>query len=197
MALHVKGALTAGLGSICKGALFCPPATLILLLSYGGTYRQQAVESGWNYRHFLTVVTAPLLPWARRHHRLTFCLAATYANTLCKCAEDHLQQHPSALDLLAEETTGQVVDAWSVLLACCMAIVIGLAAARHESPPTLSLFVLITYLLAYYGISLVLQVYCAAVDAVVVVFAVAPHRLAEENQIIFLRFLRSSESALR
>jgi hypothetical protein len=55
----------------------------------------------------------------------------------------------------------------------------------------------VCFYLAYCGISLAIQIYSAAIDALMVASALNPLRFAKENQIVFLRFLRTSESALR
>jgi hypothetical protein len=59
------------------------------------------------------------------------------------------------------------------------------------------MFFLVCFVLTYCGLSLALHVYNAAVDALIIVFTERPEKLAAENQIVFLRFLRTTEPALR
>lgn len=59
------------------------------------------------------------------------------------------------------------------------------------------MFLIIIALVAVSGVSLSLRIYSAAIDALIVAFFMHPERLRLENQIVYLRFLRSTEAALR
>ena len=62
---------------------------------------------------------------------------------------------------------------------------------------SLPLFLAVCFLLIFSGINLALTVYTAAVDGIIVAFFMQPETLKRENQIVYLRFLRKSETALQ
>ncbi len=138
-----------------------------------------------------------MLGFSSRHHPLALSLVATYGRTLCKAAEDHALQHPNTIDLLAEDCACFTVSSVAVGVSGIVALLFGLLASRKEAKAASPLFLLLVYILAYGGFSLVLHVYRAAIYGIIVAFDLAPDRLMKENQLIFLRLLRSSETALR
>jgi hypothetical protein len=77
-----------------------------------------------------------------------------------------------------------------------IAIAMGVLAGRKEGS-SWPMFFFVCFYLAYCGLSLCLALYSAGVDALLVVFVEEPDRFAQENQIVFLRLLRTTETALR
>jgi hypothetical protein len=196
--LYVQCALTTSLGSVCKGALTTPCAQAVLGLNHWVTRRPQ---SGAHSCCSLRGLTARLLPQravdtAERHHRLTFCLTALYGRAFCSSAQSLLDAHRETLDICVEDSTYFLLSNTAVVLAGCVAILFGLIAERGEGSAW-PLFFFVSYYLAYCGVSLAVHVYSSAVDALIVASAINPVRFAHENQIIFLRFLRTSETELR
>jgi len=195
--LYVQCGLTTSLGSICKGALFSPFAQTALVLNHWVTRRHQASV----HRCSLRGVASCLLPFsllraAERHHQLTFCLAALHGRAFCPTAQSLLETHPETMDICIEDSTYFLLSNTAVVVAGCIALLFGLVAERGEGA-SWPLFFFVCYYLAYCGVSLSVHVYSSAVDALIVASAINPMRFAHENQIIFLRFLRTSETELR
>jgi len=194
--LHVHCGLTTSLGSICKGALFSPLSHRILAMHNWSRGRPSTVVTRCSARGFVGSFCAPFLYSARRHHRLAFCLTATYGRTLCKAAEEQMQLHPETIDISVEDATCFTLTSTATEIAGVMAIIFGVVAERKEGSAW-PLFFFVCFCLAYCGLSLSVHVYRSAVDALIVAFAVQPERFARENQIVFLRLLRSTETALK
>jgi hypothetical protein len=90
---------------------------------------------------------------------------------------------------------------------------------RNESTSASILFIVLVYVFTYAGVSLAIQVclvdilngvfsfnssfdvrvqvFQASITTFMVVYSINPNRLASENQIIFLRYFRTSENELR
>jgi hypothetical protein len=98
--------------------------------------------------------------------------------------------------LFASLITAPTLCAVSAEVSGVLAILIGMMAGRREGGSWPMLFFVCFYL-TFCGVSLCLTVFSAAADALFVVFAHTPEKIARENQIIFLRLLRTTESALR
>jgi hypothetical protein len=90
--------------------------------------------------------------------------------------------------MLLKRTSLEVALLLSVLLVLCV--------ERTEGPP-LPLIFFLCFSLAYCGLSLAVHVYCAAAEALIVAAFLSPERFAKYNQIIYLRFLRNAEPALK
>jgi len=195
--LYVQCALTTSLGSICKGALFSPFAQTALVLNHWVTRRHQASVQRCSLRGVAScLLPIGLLNAAERHHQLTFCLSALYGRAFCPTALSLLESHPETMDICIEDSTYFLLSNTAVVVAGCVAMLFGLVAERGEGS-SWPLFFFVCYYLAYCGVSLSVHVYSSAVDALIVASAINPMRFAHENQIVFLRFLRTSETELR
>ncbi|KAJ1440194.1 hypothetical protein B484DRAFT_427513 [Ochromonadaceae sp. CCMP2298] len=197
LALYLQCALTTSLGSICKGALLTPPAEVVLTLHHWVTRRQGGGPvSACSLRGAAScLLSRPLISAAEKHHRLTLSLLALYGRAFCPTALSHLEAHPETLDITTEDCTRFLLDCAAVVAASVLAIVFGLVAEREGA--SWPLFFFVCFYLAYCGVSLAVQAYSSAVDALIVASAINPIRFAHENQIVFLRFLRTSEQELR
>jgi len=195
--LHLHCGITASLGSICKGALFCPFAQRVLSIYYWASHSRFSSPSIWNqFRNAVLSLIFPLVKYARRYHRLAMCLTATYGRTLCKAAEDQVETHPETIDLSVEDNTHFTLAATATELAGLISITFGVVAERREGS-SWPLFFFVCFCLAYCGLSLAVHTFNSAIDALIVAFAAQPQRFALENQIVFLRFIRSTEPSLR
>lgn len=198
--LHLQCALSTSLGSLCKGALLSQMYMLVLSLEHWGRGRPGSVSGRFSLRRLVQGLVAPVAGSARRHHRLALCLTATYGKTLCTAAGDYAERYPETIALAIEDLTGYSLGAASTcvsgLLALLSTVLVdnSLTADATESWP---LLFAVNFYVAFSGMALVTCTYRGAVDALVVVFAEEPLRLAKENQIIFLRFLRQTERALQ
>ena len=148
-----------------------------------------------NVKGLASSLTYPLLNFANRFHRLAYCLTATYGRTLCTAAEEQLTFYPHTIALAAEDSTAFILSSLAAAVAFFVSIVVGLLGNADKG--SWPLFFFVVFYLSYAGISLCLHVYVGAVDALIVAYAVKPERFARENQIVFLRFLRHSETGLR
>jgi hypothetical protein len=115
---------------------------------------------------------------------------------LCKAADDHALAFPETIDISIEELTGYTLKAAATAIAGTIAIFFGVLAEKREGAAW-PLFFFVCFYLAYSSMSLIVHAYRSAVDALIVVFGAEPERLARENQIVYLRFLRNTETALR
>ena len=59
------------------------------------------------------------------------------------------------------------------------------------------MFLIIISLVAHSGMSLTLYIYTSAIDAIILAFFLQPESVRKQNQIVYLRFLRTTETALR
>lgn len=194
--LHVHCGLTSSLGSICKFALFGPVSARVLALYLWSSSRRGSLGAWGQVRNAILSVVYPLVRPARKFHRLALCLTATYGRTLCKAADEQMDTHPETVDLSIEDNTRYSLASTATALAGLISITFGVVAERREGA-SWPLFFLVCFSLAYCGMSLAVQVYSSSIDALIVAFAAQPQRFAIENQIVFLRFVRTTESSLR
>jgi hypothetical protein len=204
LGLYLQCALTASFGSICKGALMMSPAQFVLSCRYLVLQQTSPTSSSSSSSRLSCCIKSILkaldcslrgvYPLARRYHRLSLCLIAVYGRTLARTAEDQLQYHPETLNSSLEETTSFTLECVAACIAAVTSIVFGLFAEErgHESWP---LFIFTCFWLAYSGASLALSAYSSAIDALIVAAALNPSKLAKENQIVLLRFVRTAESS--
>lgn len=225
--LYMRCGITTSFGSIAKGALFCNMSQTAIRLDYwsnGGYFStgnsvsdelpsrihhnrdssdiinnrccMGCLHCSCNSKVMIKRLIHPSLSSAIKFNRLAFCLIAAYGRTYCKAAEDLVHHHPEVLRISLEDHTNYTLNASATAIAGAIAILFGLISDRHNGS-SWPLFFIANYLLAYAGISIVVNTYRSAVDALIVSFTERPDRFAAENLIIYLRFLRYSESALR
>lgn len=212
--LHLQCGVTAGFGSICKGALYSNAAMYVLEIHDWS----RRVNEGGRCAGLLGILrritghcVRPLLARAKCFHRLGFCIAATYGRTFRRSAADQSAAHEETLDIAIEDTTTHILSAMAKQVPAVLAIMFGMfvetnakmvdprngsvtgIAITDKSTRSWSLFFLVCYLLSYCGCSLALSTYRSAVDALIVAFGEKPDKLAKENQIVFSRFLRLME----
>jgi hypothetical protein len=187
----------------------------------------------WNFwnkiisysRRLIRTIVKPNMKFAKRHHRLAFCIASTYGRTFCRSALDHNEIHEETIDIAIEDTTTHIIASFAKFGASLLAILfgifqhnvvqgngtntytgkgeegilehaglgVGIGVGYSNSNRSWGLFFIISYFLAYCGLSLALNMFRSAVDALIVAFGLTPERMANENQIIFSRFLRLME----
>jgi len=103
---------------------------------------------------------------------------------------------PETIDISIEELTGYTLKATATAIGGSIAIFFGILAEKQEGAAW-PLFFFVCFYLAYSSMSLIVHAYRSSVDALVVVFGAEPERFARENQIVYLRFLRTTELELR
>lgn len=185
--LFLRCSISSSVGSLCKGSLLCPLCEVILwlrLCCLGGKFYGLVRQLDF------------IIQYAN-YNRLCYSRLAVYGQTLRKATDDQIRLCPSTAESVLDDSTGFLLGSVSNLIAGIISAIIGVFAGRNETVTSLPLLMIFVYVLSFGGVSLVLRVYLAAVDAFHVSFTIQPDRLAEENQIIFLRFLRSSETGLR
>eukprot|EP01033_Poteriospumella_lacustris_P001936 gene1936-1401_t len=129
---------------------------------------------------------------ARPFHALSLSLLAVYGRTLKRTSQDLLTYYPETMNASLAETTRFTITATASCIAGLLAIAFGLFAEGGDRD-TWPIFVLIAYLVAYAGAVLAGTVYICAVDALIVASVLNPARVAQSNQIVLLRFLRTAE----
>jgi hypothetical protein len=218
--LHMQGAVTCSLGSLCKGALLCPPNNAVMLWhAYWHRRRLQSIGSehigaipggfGGTGGCFGPCINAccgccgvcdvcyglveRMAHQARSQSRLSYALAATYGLTLNHSMNVYNSNYPQSLDCVLRDTGRWTLAAIPIHVAGLIALLYGTFAGRNEPANTQLLFIILIYGFSYCGISICVSILQAAIDALFIVFSLYPERLARENQIIFLRLLRYSE----
>jgi len=202
--LYMQCALSTSLGSLCKAALLAPVAHAVLAMGYWADSRP---ASWWrccpcscnSLAALLSCCPAAglsLAAQAQRHHRLSLCLCAAYGRTLCRAAEDHVAEFPETLTVSMQDYTDRLLKSTALEAALLLAVLLALCVERSKDT-SWALVAFVCFCLSYSGLSLCVHVYCSAVDSLIVAAALCPERFAKQNQIVFLRFLRNSESALR
>jgi len=194
--LLMQCAVTTSFGSLCKGSLCSPIAQMILVLNNWSHTRTNPATSCCSGKNFIRCLTSPFVNQAQMFNRLGFCLIATYGKTFCKSADQQAQHHPETIRIAIEDNTNYTLSATATFISGFITIFFSLLSDKNEGS-SWPLFFLVNFYLAYTGVSLTLHTYRGAIDALIVAFAAKPERFAIENQIIFLRFLRYTESALR
>lgn len=195
--LYTQCALTTSFGSICKAALLSGLSQTILSLDHWVNRRPQLQISTFSLRGLASCfLTSSVLTVAQRTHRLSFCLMALYGRALGPTAMDCYNTHPEMLETCIEDASSFILNSSVSSTAAVIAIAFGLVAERGGGY-SWSLFFIVCFYLAHCGVSLSVHIYCSAIDALVVAASISPIRFAEQYQIVFLRFLRTSETALR
>lgn len=195
--LYWQCAFTTSFGSLCKSALFLRPSQALL------------------HSRFLFFKYHPQLPFfckcignacdryggcgnvwyefAKPYHSLSLSLLAVYGRTLKRTSQDLLTYYPETMNASLAETTRFILTAVASCIAGSLAIAFGLFAEGGDRD-TWPLFVLIAYVVSYAGAVLAGTVYIAAIDALIVASVLNPARVAQSNQIVLLRFLRTAEN---
>jgi hypothetical protein len=198
--LYLRCGLTTSFGSLCKGALLVSPLQSILTIHHR-TYKKSTENSSFcaiicNFRSIISISLRPFLSTARSFHRMIFSLLAIYGRTFRITSEDFLSKHAATLEILVEDSTYFTLQCLSITLSGVIAIVAALVSLRMEKS-LWPLYFFMFFYLSHCSASLAIQVYSSAVDALIVASVLNPTKFAQMNQIIFLRFLRTSEAALR
>lgn len=219
--LYMQCGLTTSLGTLCKAALFVPISDTILALHLWVNRRPHAAAASSGItnctsirRMVACVLSNSIIDQAYQHNRLALSLAAVYGRSYCVTASAHANTYPETLDIATEDSTYRILNACAISAASVISLLFALVddaggAFEEEGDnadsnsnsssklKSLPLFFLLCFYLSYCGISLTMHVYSSAVDGLIVGSAISPVKFARQNQIVFLRFLRNSESGLR
>lgn len=203
--LHAQCALTTSFGSLCKGALVNGPSDFISILNLWSAGRS-AVSPGWagamsrccNVKRLVGTLVSPIAGWCEKNNRLAFCLIAIYGQTFTTAGEQHIRRHPASAELALTDISHYNLTCIAIEVAGFISIIFGLLNfSQNQEQYSEGTFVALVYFLSYSGLSLCMEIYKSAVNALIVAYAIKPEKLASENQIIFLRFLRTSDLSLR
>jgi hypothetical protein len=195
--LYWQCAFTTSFGSLTKAALFVRPSQALLHSRYLffkhhpqlPTLCKCVGNACDRYAGFGNVWYDQAKPF----HSLSLSLLAVYGRTLYRTSQDLLTYYPETMNASLAETTRFTLTAIASVIAGILAIGFGLFAEGGDRD-TWPLFVLIAYLVAYAGAVLAGTVYICAVDALIVASVLNPARVAQTNQIVLLRFLRTAEN---
>jgi hypothetical protein len=97
------------------------------------------------------------------------------------------------VDLVSDDNAQHTLSAAAICISGIVTFIFGLFVGRAEGTE-IPLFFVLVFCLIYSGVSICVYMYKAAVDAIIVAFAIAPELLARENQIVYLRYLRTTET---
>ena len=106
------------------------------------------------------------------------------------------QSYPEALEIAIGDSSAYSLRLVAKTIASIILLFFALFASQKDGY-SFSMFLIVIALTACSGSSLVLSVHSCAIDAIIIAFFVKPDRLRLENPIVFLRFLRTTEAALR
>jgi cytochrome bd-type quinol oxidase subunit 2 len=110
--------------------------------------------------------------------------------------EDQLTYHPETIATALEDSTAYTVQALITTMAAICSVLFALTADSKEGS-TWPLFLIVCFTVFYSAFSLSMSVFPACVDALIVSAAINPERFAKENQLVLLRFFRTSEIEMR
>lgn len=206
--LHIRCACTTSLGSLLCGSLLCDLSEIILTIHTWSINNLGLVVAGENViqrqqfccKRIVVVLISPFLNFAYSYNRLAFVLTAVYGVTFRKASELQVKRFPQSIEFFLNNASNFNLTLIAVEIASIISLFFGIltiANVNNRDNDTEGAFLTIVYLVAYCSISLCVEVYRAAIDALIVVYSIKPDKLASENQIIFLRFLRTSDPSLR
>jgi hypothetical protein len=206
--LYVQCALSSSFGSLCKAALLLPPATALAQLRHSLLSRYPSHCHHCNCCCFCCgssgsgsgTVQGTWCPWQQwqwwqwceQQSRLSLPLLAVYGRTLARTTDDLHTAHPECLVVSREDFTRFAVQSVTTSVAAMVSVLFALTADRKEGS-TWPLFLIVCYLVCSCGFSLATGLFASCVDAFVVAAAVRPERLARENPLVLLRFMRTAE----
>ncbi len=130
------------------------------------------------------------------YNRLSMPLLAVYGRTLTRTVEDQLVYHPETLATSLEDFTAYTVQALITTMAAICSVSFALTADSKEGS-TWPLFLIVCFIVFYSAFSLSMSVFPSCVDALIISAAINPERFAKENQLVLLRFFRTSEIEMR
>jgi hypothetical protein len=197
--LYIRCALTACMGSLCKAALFVPPAQGILTTIIVLEWR---LRSFGHQSRVLRTLLPPLLsllhlfePTARHFHRLTHVYIAVYGHTFHKASDGVNSRHPDTIDMMSLDSTSFLLKMVGSNAAIVVsAFLVGVASIEADNLERVwPLFFLECYVLTYACISLSLHGLRAASDALILASAEAPDEFSSLNPILYHRFSRITE----
>jgi hypothetical protein len=201
---HIRCVMSVSFGSLCKAALVTGFSDFILSLHIWSedlrpsTSWSRTIARCCNCQRLVAAIISPFLNFAYNNNRLGYCLTAIYGQTFSKAGEFYSSRHPRTIELCVQDMCHFNLTCIVVEVAGIISIFFGLFSySESKGYYTEGTFLAIIYFLAYSGMSLCIEVYKSAVDALIVSFAIKPEKLANENQIIFLRFLRTADPSLR
>lgn len=152
VSLYLQVALTSGIGSMCKGALFAPFSQMVLSIinfnqSYGSAYGslQNTIHS----------VTWPFHSFARKNNRLSFAYIGAYGLTFRRAASV-LIENSENLNIVLDDCTSFILKTIATGVAGALALLLSFMAEK-EVGSLWPVFVFTCFLLVLSGISLVLH----------------------------------------
>ena len=195
--LYMQVALTSSIGSICKGALLAPFSQSILSTINTYKYYSNIYVGSSSCRALFNKTFSNfsnVYNFARYHHRLSFSYIATFGFTFNRAA-CALIENSENLGIVLDDSTSFLLKTLATGISCSFALLISLTTMKEEGS-LWPLFLILCFLLIHSGISLVLHSLRSAVDGLIVAYSLKPIKFAEENSILFHRFLRRTETAL-
>lgn len=201
--LYATSCTTASIGSICKAAILVPPCQAVLSATAHLEFRSRSYAthksrcSGLLINSLISFLQTYLQPLARHYPRLALFYVPTYGHSLDKAARIVEEKSSGGLQVLSLESTGSLFDNITYVIACVVSVVL-LIIAEHEDDeaslgPLWPLFFALCFLLSYASVSVSVQGFCSATDALILSFAEMPDLFEEKNAILYHRWLRINE----
>lgn len=216
--LYILCALTTSLGSLLKSGLLSGLCDNLLMIHLWTDVHVVPLSTGLSsdssseyapprayptsckarLKRLVRWILSPLLPVLSRYHRLSIYMSAVYGQTLSLGGLAFYGHYYHTLELALHDLTRFNLTCIAVEVGGIMSLVFGLFSfTENNGVLAEGVFFAMIFYLAFSGISLCLESYKAAVDGLIVAFAINPERLSKENQFVFLRYLRESDYSLR
>jgi hypothetical protein len=145
VSLHMRCALTASFGTICKGALLSHAAHIVLAVNNWAKL-DSATSASRAARSLASWSTGSLTHSAMKYNKLAYCLTATFGRTFCKAAEVQAHMHPETIRISVEDNTAHALRAISTFLAGFVAVICGIIVENHEENSWIFFLILVFYL---------------------------------------------------
>ena len=189
--LYTQSALTSSVGSICKTALYGPISHAIISMLH---FSREQDPFGGPLHSVLRVVIGTLLKpleiLALQYNRLCLGYVAIYGHAMRHAADSVNREDINTIIL--EDTTSYTLKTMATTAAGAVSILMAIAGSREEGS-SWPLFMFVSFLLAYSGVSLALHSFRSAVDALIIAYSDSPHKFEDMNTIVFHRFFRTTE----
>ena len=188
--LYTQTALTASLGTLCKGALIVPLAQSILSIDFWANDVDTpglGLPMETQTRRIMSVMTREAATTCRRFSRLIYSVIGLYSQSFNKTVVYSYEDQ--CVNVILESTCNLFLK--SIATALSLSMMLFFAAVGHHDP-SMPLFLCISYFLIFAGTSLMLTSIRSGVDSLVLAFTANPSRLAVLSPVVFQRYLRAT-----
>lgn len=194
--LYIKCALTTSFGSICKISLFSRCArSLEALLDLVKICIHSLVflRTDFCSTDFCGCIFSPDERMALVHNQLTLCLLALHGRTFAMTAHDQTSRYSLATEIASKDYTRYFTSSIVSIMTLLFTVIFALLVAEKGNTKASTMYFCVCMILTSTSAGLFLDIYSSGVHALIMAYMMNPEQFSAENQIAFLRFLRSTE----